>query len=75
MDDLHKAEIEFNETYDAILNKLNEAIQQNKKLKKENHKLKRQNKYLKNIISKFKKDEKAERQHYRNGRRGSMFNG
>lgn len=63
-------------SYDAFKEKLDNAILQNKQLKRANINVKRENKELRRIIKKLKDEAAQERKpHYKNGRRGSKFNG
>jgi predicted RNase H-like nuclease (RuvC/YqgF family) len=60
----------------ALHQKLSEYALQNKQLKRANLNMKRENKYLKRAISKLKEEAANNRkQHYKNGRRGSKYNG
>lgn len=58
--------------YENIMNKLGEIVVQNKQLKRANINLKHENKSLRRIINKRNKTDK---QHYKNGRRGTNKNG
>lgn len=62
--------------YTALKEKLDNAILQNKQLRKANSNLKYKNRELGRVIKKLKDEAAKERkQHYKNGRRGSKFNG
>lgn len=63
-------------TYEALTEKLNNAILQNKQLKRANLNMKRESKHLRRVIKKLKDEASLQKKpHYRNGRRGSKFNG
>jgi predicted RNase H-like nuclease (RuvC/YqgF family) len=62
--------------YDAYKKMIDDLTIQNKQLKRANLNVKRENKHLKRVIKKMKDDAAKERKpHYKNGRRGSKFNG
>jgi cell division protein FtsB len=62
--------------YQALTEKLGEVTLQNKQLKRANLNMKREVKQLRRLIKKLKDDAAKERKpHYKNGRRGSKFNG
>jgi hypothetical protein len=63
-------------SYEAFKEKLDNAVLQNIQLKSANNNLKRINKDLRRVIKKLKDEASQERKpHYKNGRRGSKFNG
>jgi hypothetical protein len=63
-------------TYQALTDKLGNAVLQNKQLKRSNLNMKRELKQLRRVIKKMKDEAAKDRKpHYRNGRRGSNFNG
>jgi cell division protein FtsB len=62
--------------YQALTEKIGIVTVQNKQLKKANINMKREIKQLRRIIKKMKDEAAKERKpHYKNGKRGSMFNG
>jgi hypothetical protein len=62
--------------YLALTDKLGETTLQNKQLKRANLNMKREVKRLRRLIKKMKDEAAKERKpHYKNGRRGSKFNG
>jgi predicted RNase H-like nuclease (RuvC/YqgF family) len=62
--------------YQAITDKLGEVTLQNKQLKRANLNMKREVKRLRRLIKKMKDEAAKDRKpHYKNGRRGSKFNG
>lgn len=62
--------------YQAFKEKIGSLTMQNKQLKRANLNMKREVKYLRRVIKKMKDEAARERKpHYRNGRRGSKFNG
>lgn len=62
--------------YQALTEKLGEVTLQNKQLKRANLNMKREVKQLRRLIKKMKDDAAKERKpHYKNGKRGSKFNG
>lgn len=62
--------------YQAITEKLGNATLQNKQLRRANLNLKKENKHLRRVIKKLKDEATKDRKpHYRNGKRGSKFNG
>lgn len=66
-----------NKEYESIIEKHGETVYQNKQLKKANTKLKSENKHLRRVIKnlKDKLNDKPGNKKYKNGKRGSMFNG
>ena len=62
--------------YEALTTKLGEVTLQNKQLKRANLNMKREVKQLRRLVKKLKDEAAKERKpYYRNGRRGSKFNG
>lgn len=62
--------------YDAYKKLIDQLSIQNKQLKRANINMKRENKYLKRVVKKLKDEMAKERKpHYKNGRRGSKYNG
>jgi predicted RNase H-like nuclease (RuvC/YqgF family) len=62
--------------HQALTEKLGEVTVQNKQLKRANLNMKKEVKNLRRIIKKMKDEAAKERkQQYKNGRRGSKFNG
>ena len=62
--------------YQAIMEKLGSVTIQNKQLKRANLNMKKEVKSLRRIIKKMKDEAEKERKpNYKNGRRGSKFNG
>lgn len=62
--------------YEALTGKLGEVTVQNKQLKKANLNMKREIKQLRRVVKKLKDNAaKEQKPHYKNGRRGSKFNG
>jgi cell division protein FtsB len=62
--------------YEALTAKLGEVTLQNKQLKRANLNMKREVKQLRRMVKKLKDEAAKERKpHYRNGKRGSKFNG
>ena len=71
-----------NEAYEKILDKLDEVNHKNISLSKQNKNLIKKNRHLKRIIKdyKYKLEKEKERnkpgnKHYKNGKRGTRFNG
>lgn len=65
-----------NTDYITITEKLGEVTLQNKQLKRANLNMKREVKALRRLVKKLKDDmEKQRKPHYKNGKRGSRFNG
>lgn len=63
-------------SYEAFKEKLDNAILQNIQLKRANINMKREVKHLRRVIKQLKEEAAKERKpHYKNGRRGSKFNG
>ena len=62
--------------YQALTDRLDNAILQNKQLKRANINKDKTIRHLRRVIKKIKEDSEKERKpHYRNGRRGTKFNG
>lgn len=61
--------------YLTIMDKVENIVIQNKQLKKANTKMQKENKHLRRVIAKLKKDQNKDRQHYKNGKRGTNYNG
>lgn len=62
--------------YEALTAKLGEATIQNKQLIRANLNMKREVKQLRRLVKKLKEEAAKERKpHYKNGKRGSKFNG
>lgn len=64
-----------NKEYLTIMDKVENIVIQNKQLKKANTKMQKENKHLRRVIAKLKKDQNKDRQHYKNGKRGTNYNG
>lgn len=63
-------------TYQALTDKLGNAVLQNKQLKRSNLNMKREIKQLRRLIKKMKEEAAKEKKpHYKNGKRGSRFKG
>jgi hypothetical protein len=63
-----------NAQYESILEKLDNVTQQNKQLRRANINKDKTIRHLRRVIKKLKEAEKK-KQHYKNGRRGSKYNG
>jgi uncharacterized coiled-coil protein SlyX len=66
--------------YDAYKQKIDELTMQNKALTRANSNMRKTNKHLQRIINKLKdeakeKSVKSSKAYYKNGKRGSRFNG
>lgn len=62
--------------YQALTDKLSNVTLQNMQLKRANLNMKREVKQLRRVIKKMKDEAAKERKpHYKNGKRGSKFNG
>ncbi|MFJ5713138.1 hypothetical protein [Neobacillus sp. NPDC093127] len=62
--------------YAALTEKLGNVTLQNKQLKQANLNMKREVKQLRRLVKKLKDEAAKNRKpHYKNGKRGSMFNG
>jgi predicted RNase H-like nuclease (RuvC/YqgF family) len=62
--------------FQALTEKISNLTLQNKQLKRANLNMKREVKHLRRVIKKLKDDAaKNRKEHYRNGKRGSKFNG
>jgi cell division protein FtsB len=62
--------------YQVLTEKLGEVTLQNKQLKRANLNMKREVKQLRREVKKLKDDAaKVRKPHYKNGKRGSRFNG
>jgi hypothetical protein len=62
--------------YQAIMEKLGSVTLQNKQLKRANLNMKKEVKNLRRIIKKMKDEAAKDRKpHYKNGKRGSKYNG
>lgn len=63
----------MNDTHEHYRIKIEKLHQENKQLRRTNSKLKNETRALKRSIHKLKQDK--QKNHYRNGRRGTKFNG
>ncbi|MFJ5716554.1 hypothetical protein [Neobacillus sp. NPDC093127] len=62
--------------YQALTEKLGAITLQNKQLKRANLNMKREVKQLRRLVKKLKDEAaKTQKPHYKNGKRGSKFNG
>lgn len=63
-------------SYEAYKSLIDNLTLQNNQLRRANTSMKKENKHLRRVIKKLKDEAAKERKpHYKNGRRGSRFNG
>ncbi|WP_139193123.1 hypothetical protein [Anaerobacillus alkalilacustris] len=70
---MDKVNILMDETHEHCQLKIEKLYQENKHLKRANSKLKNESKELRRLIHKLKQNK--QKNHYKNGKRGTKFNG